>query len=171
MANLVSLLSYSNTFGDLVLTMNQLAQEIDNLGKYNYTKDTGLLTLNSPGTGLQVSNNSLFTGNVVISGSGQALQVSRDAIISGNLTVSGNTTINLNEVAIGNISSNTTYANSASFLTLNATNALSVTGNTTLTILSANSLSGQANTQIAQQISDAANAVSSLSLALSIALG
>jgi len=171
MANLVSLLSYSNTFGDLVLTLNQLAQEVDNLGKYNYTKDTGLLTINAPGTGLQVSNNSLFAGNVVISGAGQSLQVTKDAIISGNLTVLGNTTIGISEIDLGNITSNTLNANTATFGTLNVSNTLTVTGNTTITILSANQFVGNANTQIAQQISDAANAVSSLSLALSIALG
>ena len=66
MANTVSILSYANTFGDWVINTNQLANEIDTLGKGNYTKDTGLLTINSPGTGLQVSNNSLFTGNVLI---------------------------------------------------------------------------------------------------------
>jgi len=110
MANNVSLLSYSNTFGDWIVSTNQLAGEVNTIGKGNYTKDTGLLVINSSGTGLQVSNNSLFTGNVVISGTGQALQVTHDAVISGNLTVAGNTNINLTEIVTGNLTVNGTLS-------------------------------------------------------------
>ena len=182
MAKTVSLLSYSNTFGDWLITTNQIVQEVDNLGKFNYTKDTGLLTINSPGTGLYVANNSLFTGNVVISGTGQSLQVtkdalisgnlvsindiasntahvnvatisllnvSKDAVVSGNLTVYGNTTINLNEVVIGNITSNSLNANTA-----------------TVT-----QLLGTANSQLYQTITDSTNNAISSALALSVALG
>jgi hypothetical protein len=184
MANTVSLLSYANTFGDWVIVTNQLAQEIDNLGKSNYTKDTGLLTINSPGTGLQVANNSLFTGNVVISGAGQALQVSHDAIISGNLTVMGNTTIGISEIDLGDITSNTLHANVATFGLLNVSKDavisgnLTVYGNTSISLnevvvgsLTANQLLGNANTQIYQEITDSSNNAIATALAFSIALG
>jgi len=133
MANTISILSYANTFGDLIVNTNELAQEIDNLGKGNYTKDTGLLTLNGSGYGLQVSNNALFSGNVVISGTGTALQVSHDAIFSGNVTILGNTTIGLQEIDFGDIQSNTIHANVATIQTMNVVNDLGVTGNTYIT--------------------------------------
>jgi hypothetical protein len=129
MANTVSILSYANTFGNWLTTTNELANEINTLGSGNYTKDTGLLVLNGAGTGLQVSNNALFTSNVIITGAGQALQVTNDAIISGNLTVLGNTTISLNELVFNDITSNTLHSNIASLLTANVINDLGVTGN------------------------------------------
>jgi hypothetical protein len=184
MANTVSILSYANTFGDWVVTTNQIVQEIDNLGKSNYTKDTGLLTINSPGTGFAVSNNSLFSGNVVISGVGQALQVAHDAIISGNLTVMGNTTIGISEIDLGDITSNTLHANVATFGILNVNNDAVVTGNLTVYgntsinlnevvvgSLTANQLLGNANTIIFQGITDGANSAIATALAFSIALG
>jgi hypothetical protein len=92
MANTVSILSYANTFGNWLINTNVIAGEINRLGKGNYTKDTGLLILNSPGTGLQVSNNALFTSNVTVTGVGQALQVTNDAIIGGNVRIYQDTT-------------------------------------------------------------------------------
>jgi len=129
MANTVSILSYANTFGNWLTTTNQLANEVNTLGSGNYTKDRGLLVLNGSGTGLQVSNNALFTSNVNITGAGQALQVTNDAIISGNLTVLGNTTINLNEIVFQDFTSNTLHTNVASLVTGNVTFDLGVSGN------------------------------------------
>lgn len=184
MANTVSILSYANTFGDWVVTTNQLVQEIDNLGKSNYTKDSGLLTINSPGVGLQVANNSLFTGNVVISGSGRALQVTNDAIISGGLTIIGNTAIGSSVTVTNDITSNTINSNLATFGAMNVSSNvvvsgnLTVQGNTTLNLnavvagsLTANLLLGNANTRISKAISDSANAAIDTALAFSIALG
>jgi len=172
MANNVSLLSYANTFGDWVINTNQLANEIDTIGKGNYTKDTGLLTINSPGTGLQVSNNSLFTGNVLITGAGQALQVTHDAIISGTLVVVGNTTFSGYEIDLADISSNTMHANVVTFGTATITGDLSVQGNTSINLqeivtgnLTVNgTLSGNGVANLQASILGSA-------LALSIALG
>jgi hypothetical protein len=227
MANTVQVLSYANTFGDWVVVTDALVGEVNTLGKGNYTKDSGLLTLAGSGTGLQVSNNALIQGNLVIQGTGTALQVSHDAIISGNLTVlgntifegfeiewnditantihantvtvntaitgtnaqlnvtnnmvitgnlvvQGNTTININEIVLGNVTSNTLTTNTAVVNTtifgtnnqLNVSSDLVVSSNAFVGVLL-----GQANTQIAQQISDAANTTSSTALAFSIALG
>jgi hypothetical protein len=135
MANTVSILSYSNTFGNWLTTTNELANEINTLGSGNYTKDTGILVLNGAGTGLQVSNNALFTSNVIITGAGQALQVTNDAIISGNLTVLGNTnltieSVSMDEMITGNLIVNGTISgNGATLLQsdiLSAALALSV---------------------------------------------
>jgi hypothetical protein len=118
MANTLPVISYANTFGDWVVVTDNLVNEVNTLGKGNYTKDAGLLTLAGSGTGLQVANNSVFQGNVLITGSGTALQVAHDAIISGNLTVVGNTTIQGFEIEFQDIQTNTIHANTA---TLNQT--------------------------------------------------
>jgi cytoskeletal protein CcmA (bactofilin family) len=124
MANTVSILSYANTFGDWVVNTNKLANEINTLGSGNYTKDTGILVLNGVGTGLQVSNNALFTSNVNITGVGQALQVTNDAIISGNLYA--NQIITLGGITANSVTINTINITS----TANVGGDLGVTGNT-----------------------------------------
>ena len=43
MANTVNILSYNNTFGDLVAQQNLVASELNKLGANNYTKNTGTL--------------------------------------------------------------------------------------------------------------------------------
>ena len=125
MANTFNQLSYANTFGDWVIISNYHSTELNAIGKGNYVKDTGLLTLASPGIALQVANNSLFQGNVVITGAGSALQVSNDVLVSGNLIVKGNTTISINEIDYGTIISNNFTANTATIINLSTTNSTS----------------------------------------------
>jgi hypothetical protein len=64
MANTVSIISYGNTFGELVTVQNALARENNALAANNYTKDTGTLFLNDPGLGLQVANNVIIEGGL-----------------------------------------------------------------------------------------------------------
>ena len=132
MANTFNQLSYANTFGDWVILSNYHSTELNAIGKGNYVKDTGLLTLGSPGIALQVANNALFQGNVAITGAGSSLQVSNDVLVSGNLIVKGNTTISINEIDYGTIISNNFTANSATIINLTTTNSTSnlVTSNT-----------------------------------------
>ena len=56
MANTVTILSYTNTFGDLLAQQNKAAVEINNISANNYTKATGTLYLSGSGTGLSVTN-------------------------------------------------------------------------------------------------------------------
>jgi hypothetical protein len=140
MANTVQVLSYANTFADWVVITDSLVTEVNTLGKGNYTKDTGLLTLAGSGTGLQVSNNALVQGNLVIQGTGTALQVSHDAIISGNLTVLGNTIFEGFEIEWNDITANTIHANTVTVNTaitgtnavLNVSNNMVIAGNLTV---------------------------------------
>jgi hypothetical protein len=120
MANTFTQLSYANTFGDWVITTNYHSTELNSIGKGNYIKDTGLLTLASPGIALQVANNSLFQGNVVITGTGQALQVSKDVYIGGNLWVGGNTTISLDEIILDEVYVNGIISNTANIIILSS---------------------------------------------------
>jgi hypothetical protein len=98
MANTVNILSFTNTFGDLLSQQNKVAVELNNLGANTYTKDTGTLILNGTGTGLAVSASaSLGSGivantfsvggdvtalaNVFLNGAGTTLVVSNNANI------------------------------------------------------------------------------------------
>ena len=66
-ANTFPNLSYANTFGDWVVTTNNLAIENINMAANNYIKPTGTLYLNDPTLGLQTSSNVVIggTANVV----------------------------------------------------------------------------------------------------------
>ncbi len=93
MANQVTPLSLANTFGNWLVTTNQVLAETNDLGANNYTKNTGSFIINSTGTGLQVANDAIIQGSFQVIGTGSS------AIVQNNLTVSGqiraaNTTTN-----------------------------------------------------------------------------
>lgn len=145
MANTVSVLNYTNTFGDLLTQQNIAAKELNNLGANNYTKDSGTLFLNGIGTGLSVTNTAAFgvgvvsstlsvggdttlLANVFLSGSGFSLQVANNVIINKQLiadTVTANTL--LNSASINNTGTafvnNLTSNNVVLSPVVNATNA------------------------------------------------
>ena len=132
MANTVSVLNYTNTFGDLLTQQNIAAKELNNLGANNYIKDSGTLYLNGLGTGLSVTNTAAFgaaivsttlavsgdstlLANVYLNASGYPLQVSNNAIIHKSLITDNvvsnvivrTTTVNaLGSVFANNITSN-----------------------------------------------------------------
>jgi Chaperone of endosialidase len=121
MANTVNILSYNNTFGDLVAQQNLAANELNTLGASNYTKNTGTLYLAGSGTGLSVTNTAILgtavistttsafgdvtaAANVFVTGLNYALQVSNSAIIA-------KTTLTDSLVANTNIRTNFALAN------------------------------------------------------------
>ena len=75
MANTVSLLSYTNTFGDWMVATNNLAKENNDLAANNYIKPTGTLYLNSSTLGLQVANNAIIAGQLQVQGIGSSAYV------------------------------------------------------------------------------------------------
>jgi hypothetical protein len=81
MANTVNILGFANTFGDWVVATNAGSNEINSLGKGNWTKDTGTLILNGTPNGLQVANNAYIQGQLQVQGTGSS------AIIQNNLIV------------------------------------------------------------------------------------
>jgi hypothetical protein len=96
MANTVTILSYANTFGEWMVNTNQLAREVNDLAAGTYTKNTGLLVLNSSNTSLQVSNTAIFTGNIRLTGSGTVLTTTNDVQIGRNINITNTaTTANL----------------------------------------------------------------------------
>ena len=113
MANTVNILSFNNTFGDLVSQQNKAAVELNNIGANNYTKDSGTLLLVATGTALSVTNTAILgtaivsgtssllgdvtsAANATFTGSGFAFQVANNAVIAKTLitdTITANTLI------------------------------------------------------------------------------
>ena len=143
MANTVSVLNFTNTFGDLLAQQNIIAKELNNLGANNYTKDSGTLYINGIGTGLSVTNtaalgaaivsttlavggDSTLLANVYLDAPGFTLQVANNAIIHKQIVtdnITANTlvrssTLNITDIArVNNLTSNNVVLTS----TLNTT--------------------------------------------------
>jgi hypothetical protein len=82
MANTVSNISYANTFGDWVVATDALIRENNTLGKSNYTKDSGTLTLSESSlVALQSSGDIVAQKQLLVQGLGSS------ATIDNNLTV------------------------------------------------------------------------------------
>jgi hypothetical protein len=125
MANTVNILSFNNTFGDLVAQQNKAAVELNNIGANNYTKDSGTLLLVATGTALSVTNTAILgtaivsgtssllgdvtsAANATFTGSGFAFQVANNAVIAKTLITDSITSINASGTAFVNgITSNT----------------------------------------------------------------
>jgi hypothetical protein len=143
MANTVSVLNFTNTFGDLLAQQNIIAKELNNLGANNYTKDSGTLYVSGIGTGLSVTNtaalgaavisttlsvggDSTLLANVYLDAPGFTLQVANNAIIHKQIitdNITANTlvrssTLNITDIArVNNLTSNNVVLTS----TLNTT--------------------------------------------------
>ena len=81
MANTVSNISYANTFGDWVVATDALIRENNTLGKGNYTKDSGTLTLSETTTALS------SLGDIVANKAILSQGVGSSVTIQNNLTV------------------------------------------------------------------------------------
>jgi hypothetical protein len=153
MANTVNSLSYANTFGDWVVTTNELVTEIDSLGFGNYTKQSGTLYLNSPTLGLQVANNAIVAGQLAVQGIGSTAYVQNSLTVGGTAFIgytSVNTaTVNTSTVGVINVTgsgsaltvSNNAALGSATIGSLALTGSGTVSGNLTVggaTIYSSN---------------------------------
>jgi hypothetical protein len=155
MANTVSVLNFTNTFGDLLAQQNIVAKELNNLGANNYTKDSGTLYINGIGTGLSVTNtaalgaavvsttlsvggDSTLLANVFLDASGFSLQVANNAIIHKQIitdNITANTlvrssSLNVTDIArVNNLTSNNVVL----------TSTLNTTGSAFVNNLAANS--------------------------------
>lgn len=155
MANTVSVLNFTNTFGDLLAQQNIIAKELNNLGANNYTKDSGTLYINGIGTGLSVTNtaalgaavvsttlsvggDSTLLANVYLDAPGFPLQVANNAIIHKQIitdNITANTlvrssTLNITDIArVNNLTSNNVVL----------TSTLNTTGSAWVNNLAANS--------------------------------
>ena len=154
MANTIPILSFTNTFGDLLTQQNRQAVELNNLAANNYTKDTGTLFLNGTGTGLSVTAAALLgsgvisstlsvggdisaVSNVFINGAGNALEVANNTLLRGSLITNGitaNTLIRANTFnAAGNV-----FANDISSNNIIRATTLNASGNAFVNTLQSN---------------------------------
>lgn len=156
MANTVNILSFNNTFGDLVAQQNKAAVELNNIGANNYTKDSGTLVLSGSGTGLSVSNTAVFgstvvssnssflgdivsTANATFNGTGFALTVANNAVIAKTLitdTITANTLIRTAALNAGGAA----FVNGLTSNTLIRTAALNSMGSSFLDSVTANTV-------------------------------
>jgi hypothetical protein len=156
MANTVNILSFNNTFGDLVAQQNKAAVELNNIGANNYTKDSGTLFLSGTGTALSVANtavlgtaivssNSSFLGDIVsaanatFNGVGFAFTVANNAVIAKTLvtdTITANTLIRTTTLNAGG----SAFVNGLTSNTLIRTAALNSTGSSFLDSIIANTV-------------------------------
>lgn len=88
-------LSYSNVWGDLVVTTNKLVQQNNDLASNNFTKSTGTIILKDPTLGLQANTPSIFYNTVQVIGPQGSMQIGQAGPGTGpgfnNLTVYGQT--------------------------------------------------------------------------------
>lgn len=82
MALPISSISLSNTFGQWVVTTQNIISELNSIGAGNFTKTANTFSITSSGTGLLVTNTAQFG----------AISVSRDSIFSSNVTAAKYTT-------------------------------------------------------------------------------
>lgn len=99
MANTVTLLSYANTYGDWMVTTNQLIQENNNFATGIYNKNSGTLYLNDSTLGLQVTSNAIFAGQLQVSGVGSSAYVQNNLRVDGALVLT-NTRIGISTPGI-----------------------------------------------------------------------
>ena len=147
MANTVSLINLSDTFGVWITRTNDIAKENNDLAANNYVKSTGTLFLDAPILGLQVKNNAYVKGGLEAIGPGSYLRVDNNVTANGQVYFTNPNTglINSGELlsngkisasgsniglAVANNSTMGGYLTIANTLTVGST--LSVTGATTL---------------------------------------
>jgi len=156
MANTVNILSFNNTFGDLVAQQNKAAVELNDLGANNYTKNAGTLILSGSGVGLSVANTSVL-GSVVVSsntsflgdivsvanvsftGTGFGFTVANNALIAKTLITDSITSNTLVRTATIN-ASGTAFVNGITSNTLIRTSTLNSNGPAYLDSVSSNTV-------------------------------
>jgi hypothetical protein len=156
MANTVNILSFNNTFGDLVAQQNKAAVELNNIAANNYTKDSGTLLLTATGTALSVTNTAILgtaivsgttsllgdvtsAANAAFTGSGFAFQVANNAVIAKTLITDSITSNTLVRTTTIN-ASGAAFVNGITANTLIRTVNLNSTGTTYTDALLANTV-------------------------------
>ena len=84
-ANTFQVVSYANTFGDLVVATNNLLNQNNDLAANNFYKGTGTLYLQDPTLGLQVSNNAIVGGQLQSVGPGSGASVQYNLSVGGQV--------------------------------------------------------------------------------------
>ena len=154
MANTIPILSFTNTFGDLLTQQNRQAVELNNLAANNYIKNSGTLFLDGSGTGLSVTAAALLgsgivsgtlsvggsisaVSNVFINGAGNGLEVANNSLLRGNVVTNNLTSNNIVRTTTVNASGNV-FANDVTANNVIRTSTLNASGNAFVNTLQAN---------------------------------
>jgi len=161
------ILSYANTFGELMGITNALVLQNNDLASNNFTKATGTLYLTDPTLALQVNTASIFQGSVQVIGVGSSTYLQKNLTVDGQtylnysglgptVTIAGQANVGGPILAYGgntglivantaNIGGRLFVSNTASFANAVSiygqtyvTNNITITGNTYTNILQAN---------------------------------
>ena len=116
MANNITNIYFSNTFGDLVRTANNLVNAWQYLGFYDWDKPSGTFSISSSGTGFLSNTISVFSRETRVEGVGSSLYVQNNAEVGKTLSLTdraNNVTLYSNGTSIFSGG----YQNYASYLT------------------------------------------------------
>ena len=116
MANNITNIYFSNTFGDLVRTANNLVNAWQYLGFYDWDKPSGTFSISSSGTGFLSNTISVFSRETRVEGVGSSLYVQNNAGVGKTLSLTdraNNVTLYSNGTSIFSGG----YQNYASYLT------------------------------------------------------
>ena len=79
MANNITNIYFSNTFGDLVRTANNLVNALNYLGFKDWDKPTGQFSISSSGDGFVANTSAVFRKDTRVEGTGSSLYVQNNA--------------------------------------------------------------------------------------------
>jgi hypothetical protein len=88
------ILSYANTWGDVMVTTNALVNQNNDLASNNFYKATGTLYLNDNTLGLQVANNATIAGTLRVQGIGSSAYIQNSLRVDSQVYFT-NTTLGL----------------------------------------------------------------------------
>jgi len=128
MANTVPILGYANTFGDWVVATNLNSNEINSIGKYDWTKDAGVLYLNGGPTGIDIANNAIVRGQLQVTGTGSSTQLQYNTTVGPIIPSStGGGSLYLNNTVFSMAAAGAVNINGSN-VGLNVANSVSVGG-------------------------------------------
>ena len=87
MANNITNIYFSNTFGDLVRTANNLVNAWQYLGFYDWDKPSGTFSISSTGTGFRANTVAVFSRETRVEGVGSSLYVQNNAEVGKVLSL------------------------------------------------------------------------------------
>ena len=110
MANTVSILSYANTFGEWVVITDALANEVNNLGKGTFTKDTGTMILLGSSESLRANGPANFYSTLSVLGIGSSAYIQNNLTVGGSLITGGPVSWYANTITLGAGVANSAYS-------------------------------------------------------------
>jgi len=128
-AQVFPILSYANTFADMMVATNGLVQQNNDLAANNFVKPTGTLFLNDASLGLQVNTAAIVAGTFQVQGTGSSGYIQNTLRVDGQVNFTNTSTSLLANGAIQSYGSGTGL-----YVANNATvsGVLTVSGNETV---------------------------------------